>query len=208
MGVVYKYFRETMDDIASIGVCVRELYGRSQDMSLAYMTSMTGEIWEFVGEEDVQYGTWRGASLGRELPYVDTVEGKPFPTTLTHCVTRVHHANLCDPSEYMNLPYGFVTGRTKERGDLEIGVVYKDEDGFVGCLSSDDYLETFQLVKDPLRLTLHAKSITKDNNPLSRKDFQLADTNGTYFKAGYYRKYDVYAAITVYGQTHLSLIHI
>ena len=163
-GVVYR-FLDSLPEKAKVGLCVRELYGESEDMELAYMTSMTGEIWEYVHTDDVgKKATWRGTNPVDDILYVKEIDpGKKFDFELSGhepVVTKVNQLNLCDPAWYLEYPSGFVTDVQEEvrKSEWVVGKVYQNGNGGpAGCYVKSDgysYLEEFCIVEDPTDLTI------------------------------------------------------
>lgn len=158
-GIVYQFLEQSKPN--KIELCCRELYGESADMSLAHMTNMCGEIHEYIHDGDESKAcTWRGTPID-DIEYVPRHTTADFPTKVKVVKTRVVHANLTDRAQYLNFPSGFVTGvEADETAAPTTGHVYKDADNFVGCYAkhgSAEYLERYQIVEDPTRITQHAR---------------------------------------------------
>jgi hypothetical protein len=146
-GIVYQFFKENKDNIASVGVYVRELYGESEDASTLFLSTMTGNLLEYTNEDDLRENiSWRGVPLvGKMSMYVED-ETRAFDTGKISVVeTPVDFVNLMDPKNKNSL-YGVVTGNSKRTSTLtqgDIGLVIR-HNGKVGVYTGEQEMEIFK----------------------------------------------------------------
>lgn len=120
-GIVYKYLQDHSDNIESVGIYVRELYGESEDASTLFLSTMTGSILEYAHEDDIRQNvSWRGNVIhDKSSVRVDDESQKFFePDKIQVVETSVDFINLMDPTNEDSL-YGVVTDDVKETAPLD-----------------------------------------------------------------------------------------
>lgn len=146
-GIVYQFFKENKDNIVSVGVYVRELYGESEDASTLFLSTMTGNILEYANENDVKENiSWRGIPItGKTSMYVQNEEQAFDTTDISVVETSVDFVNLMNPANEDSL-YGVVTGDKKRMSALtekDVGLVIRSS-GKVGVYTGKGEMAIFK----------------------------------------------------------------
>lgn len=162
-GIVPTHLKNLSNDLASVQVYARELYGEAEDASVVFLTSMTGTILEYAHRSDVGSVMWKGKTLPSAKCVHVKDEKERFSTEdLTVVSTPVYHANLLPPDDPM---YGVTTsvGEPTALTDAHQGRYCRLEDGSVGVYLGNNQVKLCRVVN---YLDTETLDFTINENPV------------------------------------------